>query len=234
MSDLLQRFLRLMNHADARDLLAQIEFLKLENEILRSRLPKQIRLTREERSRLLRCGRRIGAAVKDLITIVTPRTFARWMSGERRSDGGPPKMGRPRKPESVRALVLRLARETGWGYTRILGELRKLGIHDISRSTIVNILREHGFVPGPRRGDGSWEDFIYRHAKTIWACDFFSKKVWTRRGLVDHFVLMFINIQTRRVHVSPATPRPNEAWGRSRPVTSAATPPISRGIGRSA
>jgi len=54
-------------------------------------------------------------------------------------------MGRPRTLGSVREIVLRLARETGWGYRRILGELKKLRIHSISRSTIKNILQEVGY-----------------------------------------------------------------------------------------
>ena len=53
-------------------------------------------------------------------------------------------MGRPRTLESIREIVIRLARETGWGYGRILGELRKLRIRYVSQSTIKNILKEEG------------------------------------------------------------------------------------------
>ncbi len=58
-------------------------------------------------------------------------------------------------PEDIRDLVLRLARENAWGYTRILGELKKLGVGNISRSTVIKILKENGFDPGPRRGEGT-------------------------------------------------------------------------------
>ena len=44
--------------------------------------------------------------------------------------------------------MLRLANENGWGYTRILGELKKLGIGTVCRSTVVNILKEAGLDPG--------------------------------------------------------------------------------------
>jgi hypothetical protein len=45
--------------------------------------------------------------------------------------------------------VLRIAREAGWGYTRILGAQKKLDIRTISRATVINILREHGGTPVP-------------------------------------------------------------------------------------
>ena len=54
----------------------------------------------------------------------------------------------------VRAIILKLARENSWGYTRILGELKKLGITTVSRTTVKNILIEHGLEPGPQRGVG--------------------------------------------------------------------------------
>ena len=76
------------------------------------------------------------------------------------------KPGRPRKPEEIRELVLKLARETGWGYARILGELKKLGIRSVSKTTVANILREAGLDPGPKRGEGTWSDFVARHAAT--------------------------------------------------------------------
>jgi hypothetical protein len=70
-------------------------------------------------------------------------------------------------------LVLRLARETSWGFTRILGELKKLGAGTICRSTVVKILKEHGLDPGPKRGEGTWDEFIKIHAQTL--CDTPSK-----------------------------------------------------------
>lgn len=60
----------------------------------------------------------------------------------------------PRTAEEIRDLIVRLASETGWGYTRKLGELRTLGIRKISRQTVVNILKEHDFDPGPKRAGG--------------------------------------------------------------------------------
>jgi putative transposase len=108
--------------------------------------------------------------------------------------------------------VLRLARENAWGYTGILGELKKLGIYKISRSTVIKILKENGLEPGPRRGEGTWDEFLKRHATTLWACDFFSKKVWTTKGLVEVLVLFFIQVGSRRVHMAGMTANPDRAW----------------------
>jgi hypothetical protein len=38
-----------------------------------------------------------------------------------------------RKPREIRELVIEIAKTTGFGYTRIVGELRKIGIRKISR-----------------------------------------------------------------------------------------------------
>jgi putative transposase len=90
--------------------------------------------------------------------------------------------------------------------------LKKLGVGNISRSTVIKILKDEGLDPGPRRGEGSWDDFLKRHRDTLWACDFFSKKVWTLNGLVEAFVLFFIHPGSRRVHLAGMTANPDRGW----------------------
>ncbi len=172
---------------------------------------KRVKVTTSERSRLVKLGRRVGPAIRKLITIVSPRTFARWASGES-SKTKPRRPGRPRKPEEIRQMIIDLAKQNRWGSKRILGELAKLRIRSVSRSTVVRILKEHGFDPAPKRGDGTWQEFVRRHIKTLWATDFFTKKVWTPGGLVEFYVLFFIHIGTRKVHVAGVTPNPNGEW----------------------
>jgi putative transposase len=204
-------FERLASATD-RELACHVQYLKVENRILRSKLPKRISVTPQEKKRLLKFGKPLGKAITDVLTIVTPKTFQRWLQGEHRGTKQKPAGGRPRTAEEIRALVLRLARDNAWGYTRIQGELKKLGVSDVSRSTIRNILKEDGFDTAPQRGDGTWGAFIERQAATLWACDFFSKKVWTRSGLVEFFVLFFIHIGSRRVHIAGMTAHPDSAW----------------------
>ncbi len=91
------------------------------------------------------------------------------------------------------------------GYTRILGELKKLRVGPVCRQSVKNILIEHGLDPGPKRGKGTWSDFLRIHAETLWQCDFFSKRVWTLQGPRQIFAMAFIHLATRRVFVTPGT-----------------------------
>ena len=136
----------------------------------------------------------------------------RWIREAKKCDRPPAKRGRWRTPLQIRRLILKLARENGWGYCRILGELKKLRIHSVKATTIRNLLKEHGLGPGPQRGEATWDEFIKRHAASLWQMDFFSRRVLTLQGLREVFVLVFLNVQSRRVIVSPATSHPNEEW----------------------
>ncbi len=107
---------------------------------------------------------------------------------------------------------LKFAKENDWGYTRILGELKKLAIHSVTRNTVKNILKANGYDPGPRRGVGTWDEFRKIHAVTLWQCDFLSKRVLTPKGFRHLFVLVFLHVESRRVFIPPATYNPNQAW----------------------
>ena len=125
MPRILDRLWLLLATATDRHLTRMVEYLKAENRILRDRLPDKIVVTPREKRRLMTYGAPLGAAIRDLITIVHPRTFFRWLAGDKPASAktAPTREpGRPRTAEPLRELVIRLAKETGWGYTRILGE----------------------------------------------------------------------------------------------------------------
>jgi len=212
MSKSFHPLLALIASATDSELAKYIQFLKEENKILRARVPGQIHTRPAERERLLKFGKAIGQAIEELITIVKPATFYRWIRDE---DGQPknknPKGGQ-RKPKEIRELVIQIAKTTGFGYTRIIGELRKMGIKKISRQTVRNILKEEGIEPGPDRTSDSWTNFLERHKETLWGCDFFSVKTVTARGIREMYMLVFLNLETREAIVSPATEHPNSAW----------------------
>jgi putative transposase len=66
--------------------------------------------------------------------------------------------------------------------------------------------------PSPRRGAGTWDELVKMHADTLWQCDFFSKRLLSRRGIRQAFALVFLNVATRRVWISPCTLHPTTAW----------------------
>ena len=215
MPNLFRRFLGVLAGSTRNDLRSQIQFLKAENEMLRARIGGRVRLSKAERARLVRLGKPLGTAIKAVVSIVRPETFMKWVRESRKIPKrkySARKPGRPRTPEQVRRLILRIAKETGFGYVRILGELKKLGIKSVSRSTVVNILKEAGIPTGPSRGEKSWAQFLKAHAKTLWACDFMMTRVLTPHGLRYAFNLVFVHPKTRRAHVSGSTTKPDAAW----------------------
>lgn len=108
-------------------------------------------------------------------------------------------MGRTKTPKPIKEIIIRIDKETGWGYGRIVGELRKLRIFGVGRTSVGTILKEEGVKPSPKRGKGTWDEIIKIHAETLWQVDFFSKMVVTRRGIKQTLVLAFINVKTRRL-----------------------------------
>ncbi|MBA2480336.1 MAG: transposase [Planctomycetes bacterium] len=195
------------------ELVRCIQYLKTENDILRSRLPKRIPVTGGEKRRLGLSAGELGTRWRRLlISIAAPATVDRWRHrptpGGAKTKNGP---GRPRAPERIKAIVLRLASENGWGVTRIYGELRKLGLAgSISRTTVRNLLRANGFDPDA--GTGSWNDFLKRHPETRWATDFLTKPVVTAQGKQDAYLLIFKNLGSKRVWISPPTFYPVTDW----------------------
>jgi transposase InsO family protein len=109
----------------------------------------------------------------------------------------------------VQQLIVHLARENPrWGYQRIQGELLHLGVR-VSATVIRTTLRRHGLDPAPRRAATTWKAFLRQQAAGIVACDFFTvDTVWLRRL----YVLFFIELETRRVHLAGVTAHPNGRW----------------------
>ena len=141
MPQIFHPLLALIASATDKELARYVEFLKEENTILRSRVSGQIHTKPDERERLLKLGKPLGKAIEELITIVKPSTFYRWCRDGIGGKKAKSTKGGQRKPKEIRKLVIEIAKATGFGYTRIIGEMRKLGIKGISRQTVRNILK---------------------------------------------------------------------------------------------
>jgi len=195
-----------------------VRFLKLQVEILRSRLPgNRVIPDPVERRRLLKAGAEVGHAIEDTLGIVSIKTYHRWLR-EERVGRAPGKVGRPRIiPKSLRELIVRLARENaGWGVRRIVGELKKLALK-ASRSTVRRVLVDEDILPDPERHapkgvQTPWRKLIAIHMNVMVACDFFCKTIWTPLGRRTAYVLAFIHLGTRKVFLSPSTCNPTADW----------------------
>ncbi len=108
-------------------------------------------------------------------------------------------------------LILQLARENPtWGYGKLEGELGKLG-YVIGRSTVRDVLKRQRVPPAPERAKraSSWGIFLNHYKDQMLACDFFTvETAW----LKTIYVLFFIELGSRRVHLAGCTANPTSAW----------------------
>jgi putative transposase len=100
--------------------------------------------------------------------IITPETLLRWhrhLVAKRWTYTRP--VGRPPMRREIRGLVLRLARENPrWGYQRIVGELKGLGVK-VSATTVRTWLQAVGLGPAGTRKGMTWREFIRAHRQSL-------------------------------------------------------------------
>ena len=208
---LVQRVLALVLLRFRTDLSKDLEIVVLRHEL--AILRRQV-----ARPKLVDADRIFLAAASRLLArkhwpvfFVRPETLLRWhrrlvarhWTYPRRGPGRP-----PLDPE-VRALIVILARENRrWGYLRIQGELAGLGI-SVSATTVRRVLDRAGLDPSGGRFGLSWRDFIRTQAQSLLATDFLSVDTVFLKRL---YVLFFIEVDTRRVHLAGVTAHPTGAW----------------------
>ena len=140
---------------------------------------------------------------------VAPETVLRWHRQLVARRWRYRRPGRPATLDETRELVMRLARENpAWGYRRIQGELVGLRIK-LAASTVWTILKDAGIEPSPRRRDPSWPEFLRAQAATILECDFLTVDTLF---LKRFYVLFFLELATRRVHIAGITTNPDGRW----------------------
>jgi putative transposase len=190
------------------------EFKELEIVVLRHELAvlrRQVsrpRLDESDRVFLGAAGQLLGRASRSFF--VRPDTLLGWHRLRAETvDACGTGPGRPAVAEEIRELVLRFARENPrWGYQRIVGALAGVGVR-VSATTVAKILRQAGVSLAGVRAQLSWRDFLRAHADLIIACDFFTvETLWLGRL----YVLFFLELNSRRVHVAGCTANPDGRW----------------------
>jgi putative transposase len=193
------------------DAAKDLEILVLRHQlaVLRRQTPRP-RLEPADRA-LLAAASRVLPRGRWSCFFVRPETLLRW---HRRLVAGAwtyphRRPGRPPLDQELQQLIIRLARENPrWGYQRIKGELLRLGM-PVSATAIRTTLRRHGLDPAPRPTATTWRAFLRQQAEGIVACDFFTvDTVWLRRL----YVLFFIELATRRVHLAGVAANPTGMW----------------------
>ncbi|MGW5433602.1 integrase core domain-containing protein [Streptomyces sp. NPDC004059] len=206
--------LRLLPMSD-RDKDAEILALRHQITVLRRKLGEEkVRLTTSDRAFLAALLNRLPVEVlRRVRLLVRPDTVLRWHRGlvaRRHAAASRPKRpGRPRTVHSIRALVLRFARENpSWGHRRIHGELLVLGIQ-VAASTVWEILKEAGIDPAPKRPSSTWADFLHSQADALLACDFLETVTLSGARM---YVFAVIEHASRRIRILGATAHPTATW----------------------
>ena len=145
-----------------------------------------------------------------------PGTILGWFRqlGKKRYDSSKSKVGRPRKKNDIRKLVVDLAlANLTWGYTKIRDVLRNGLKIEIGRTTVASILAEEGIEPAPEREKKrTWKRFMKMHWDTLYACDFFSVESLGITGTVRYMVFFVVQLRTRAVEIVGIAVDPGETW----------------------
>src|SRR5450755_3469951 len=190
---------------------AELLVLRHENAVLR-RHAGRVRYEPADRAWFAALARLIPRRRWTEIFPVTPATLLAWhrkLAAAKYDTSKQRKPGRPPTVPGIARLVVRLAKENPlWGYRRIHGELTKLGLA-VAPSTVREILHAAGTDPAPRRSGPTWRQFLQAQAAGILAVDFLHVDTVLLRRL---YVLVFIEHDTRRMHLGGVTSHPTGEW----------------------
>lgn len=133
-------------------------------------------------------------------------------------DNGKKGRGRPGIMKVIVLHIISMATlNPDWGYGRIRGELLNIG-HDVKKQTIKNVMKREGILPAPDRQKKSpWNRFIASNLDVLAACDFFTYDVVDALSgfkVRTYYVLFFIHLGTRKVHIAGITEHPSHNWMR--------------------
>jgi len=133
------------------------------------------------------------------------QTFDLWVRQSiSKNSSIPQKKGRPEIIQQIKELIVTLKIDNPInGYTKLVGELLKLGI-SVSRTTIRNILRDFNFSPKPKKWFPSFSSIL----NSLYSMDF---KI-IQSGSKKIFTLFIIRNLTREIEIFNTTLNPNPEW----------------------
>ncbi|HSH77975.1 MAG TPA: integrase core domain-containing protein [Herpetosiphonaceae bacterium] len=199
----------------------EILLLRQQLRILQRKRPCPPRISRWEKlalavlvAKLTAVGGSARNRLGQIVLVFKPETLLKWhreLVRRKWTFTNQRTGGRPPIPADLEARILHLAKENPrWGYSKLHGELRKLG-YDLGRTTVQDVLKRHRVPPTPVRAKqaSSWRTFLRHYQDQILACDFFTvETVW----LKTIYVLFFLELGTRRVHIAGCTGEPTAGW----------------------
>jgi len=154
------------------------------------------------------CLSRFWSGWKDVLVFVKPRTVIDWRKRKfqaywtRLSRSGKP--GRPKVPIEIRNLIRKMSKANPtWGTPRIIGELKKIGIH-VSRSTVDKYRTKQRKPPSQ-----TWKAFLKNHVEDLFSIDFFV--VPTARFHILFVMIILVHNRRRVVHFN-ITEHPSQEW----------------------
>ena len=205
------------------ELYKAIDYLREQVRVLLEHQEKEDRrilLSNSQRMRVAAKAKRLSRKMLEQCTeLFTPDTVMRWYRKliAEKYDGSHNRTyaGRPQIAQEIVDLVIRFKEENPrWGYKKIRDQVVYLG-YTICKSSVKNILIEHGYDPEPDLTVRStWHEFIKSHWDVLAACDFFTIELLVGRKLVRCTLFFVMELATRKVFFAPVKPQPDGEYMR--------------------
>lgn len=179
-----------------------------------------LRMTTAEHVAHARVMQRLVGPFRDLFRwVVSPEALVAWLKRyqQRQANGDgknePKKPGRPWIGQDKVDAILRCYDKGLTGVSRIVGELAKCGLI-VAETSVRRVLTQHGRPPTDtnRRAGSTWVQFWARHAKHTVGADFIQMPIGLLGKVVNAFVFVAIEHDTRRVHLLGITIHPTDIW----------------------
>ena len=181
---------------------------------------KRLNLTDAERLQRAQYASALIGPFREMFQwIVSPDSLIKWLKRyqERQANGGAtPKQEKSKRPwigqEKVEA-ILKFYDSGLTGLSRIVGEMGKCGLN-VVESTVRRVLTAHARAPTPHnhRKGSSWAQFWNRHAPHTVGADFIQIPIGLFGKIVNAFVFVAIEHDTRKIHLLGITTHPTDDW----------------------